>query len=57
MHSTVLECCRQCWNAADSVGKNLYRVGIPLYRVGMVSRLLECFLEGWNDFDRVGIPL
>jgi ABC-type glycerol-3-phosphate transport system permease component len=23
----------------------------------MLSRGLECFLEGWNAFDRVGIPL
>jgi hypothetical protein len=61
---TGLECFLQGWNA-------LYRVGIPLYRVGMLSRGLEylsteleylcteseCFLEGWNAFDRVGIPL
>jgi hypothetical protein len=26
------------------------RVGIPLYRVGMISRVLECFLEGWHAF-------
>jgi hypothetical protein len=23
----------------------------------MLSRVLECFLEGWNAFDRVEIPL
>jgi hypothetical protein len=23
----------------------------------MLSRGLECFLEGWNAFDRFGIPL
>jgi hypothetical protein len=23
----------------------------------MLSRRLECFLEGWNAIDRVGIPL
>jgi hypothetical protein len=23
----------------------------------MLSRELECFLEGWNAFDRVGIPM
>jgi hypothetical protein len=28
-----------------------------LYSVEMLSRGLECFLEGWNAFDRVGIPL
>jgi hypothetical protein len=38
------------WNAFD-------RVGIPLYRVGMLSTVLECLLEGWNAFDRVGIAL
>jgi hypothetical protein len=32
-------------------------VGIPLYRVGMLSVGLECFLEGWNAFNRVGVPL
>jgi hypothetical protein len=50
MQSTVLECCLQDWNAFD-------RVGIPLYRVGMLSRVLEYFLQcrntfvqGWNAF-------
>jgi ABC-type spermidine/putrescine transport system permease subunit II len=23
----------------------------------MLSRRLECYLEGWSTFDRVGIPL
>jgi ABC-type glycerol-3-phosphate transport system permease component len=45
-----LECFLQGLNA-------FYRVGIPLYRVGMLSTGLECFLEVWNAFDRVGIPL
>jgi hypothetical protein len=27
------------------------------YRVGMLSRWLECRLEGWNAFNRVGIRL
>jgi hypothetical protein len=26
------------------------------WSVGMLSRVLACFLEGWNAFDRVGIP-
>jgi ABC-type glycerol-3-phosphate transport system permease component len=50
-----LECFLQGWNAFDSVG-------IPLYRVGMLSTGWECFLQcwntfvqGWNDFYRVGI--
>jgi hypothetical protein len=47
---TELECFLECWNAFDSVG-------IHLYRVGMLSRGLECFLEGWNAFDRDGIHL
>jgi hypothetical protein len=41
MLSTVLECFRQCWNAFDSVG-------IPLYRVEMLSIGLESFIQGWN---------
>jgi hypothetical protein len=52
-----LECFLECWNAFDSVG-------IPLYRVGMLSRGLECFrqywytfVQSWNAFYRVGIPL
>jgi ABC-type glycerol-3-phosphate transport system permease component len=45
---TPLECFLQGWNAFD-------RVGIPLYRVGMLSRVLECFLQGWNAFLRVGM--
>jgi hypothetical protein len=40
---TELECFLVCWNAFD-------RVGIPLYRFGMLSRGLECFLEGWYTF-------
>jgi hypothetical protein len=31
------------WNAFD-------RVGIPLYRVGMLSRGLECFRQSWNNY-------
>jgi hypothetical protein len=34
---TQLECLLHSWNACDSVG-------IPLYRVGMLSVGLECFL-------------
>jgi hypothetical protein len=28
-----------------------------MYSVGLLSLGLECFLEGWNAFDRVGIPM
>jgi hypothetical protein len=45
---TELECFLEDWNAFDTVG-------IPLYRVGMLSRGLQCFLEGCNAFYRVGI--
>jgi hypothetical protein len=40
---TDLECFLQGGNA-------FYRIGIPLYRFGMLSRGLECFLEGWYTF-------
>jgi hypothetical protein len=40
---TELECFLQGWNASDSVG-------IPLYRVGMLSRGLECFRQCWDTF-------
>jgi hypothetical protein len=40
---TRLKCFLEGWNAFD-------RVGIPLYRVEMLSIGLECFLEGWNAF-------
>jgi hypothetical protein len=40
---TELECFLEGWNAFD-------RVGISLYRVGMLYTGLECFLEGWNAF-------
>jgi ABC-type glycerol-3-phosphate transport system permease component len=43
MLPTGLECFLQGRNTFD-------RVGIPLYRVGMLSTVLECFLEGWNAF-------
>jgi hypothetical protein len=55
MLSTGLECFRQGWNA-------LARVGIPLYRVGVLSTELEflyteleCFQHGCNEFYRVGM--
>jgi hypothetical protein len=38
-----LECLLDGWNAFDSVG-------IPLYRVGMLSTGWECFLQGWDTF-------
>jgi hypothetical protein len=40
---TQLECFLQGWNAFDSVG-------IPLYRVGMLSTGLECFRQCWYTF-------
>jgi hypothetical protein len=40
---TKLECFLQGWNACDSVG-------IPLYRVGVLSRGLECFRQCWDTF-------
>jgi hypothetical protein len=40
---TELECFLAGCNAFDSVG-------IPLYRVGMLSTGLECFLQGCNTF-------
>jgi hypothetical protein len=54
---TELECFIEGWNAFDSVG-------IPLYRVGMLSRGLECFrqcsytfVQCGKAFYRVTIPL
>jgi hypothetical protein len=40
---TELECFLEGGNA-------FYMVGIPLYRVGMLSRGLECFRQCWNSF-------
>jgi hypothetical protein len=55
MLSIGLECFRQSrhtfvqsWNAFD-------RVGIPLYRVGMLPTGLECFLKVRDAFYRVGM--
>jgi hypothetical protein len=52
---TGMECFLHGWNAVD-------RVGIPLYRVGMLSTVLECFRQtwntsvmSWNDFYMVGM--
>jgi hypothetical protein len=61
MLSSLLECILEGSNAFD-------RVGVPLYRVAMLSTELdylyidlellctelECFLHGWNALDRVG---
>jgi hypothetical protein len=38
---TELECFLDGWNDFDSVGIPRYRVGIALYRVGMLSTGLE----------------
>jgi hypothetical protein len=56
MLSRGLECIRQSWNTFVQGWKVFYSVGIPLYRVGMLYRVLECFLECWNASDSVGIP-
>jgi hypothetical protein len=40
---TELECSLEGWNAFDSVG-------IPLYRVGVLSRGLECYRQCWYTF-------
>jgi hypothetical protein len=42
---TGLQCFLKVWNAFDSVDIHLYRVGIPLYRVGMLPKGLECFRQ------------
>jgi hypothetical protein len=43
MLSAGLKCFLQGWNAFD-------RVGIPLYRVEMLSTELEWFRHSWNTF-------
>jgi hypothetical protein len=47
---TELECFLGGWHAFDSVGIHLYRAGIPLYRVEMLSRGLECFRQSCDNF-------
>jgi hypothetical protein len=54
---TQLKCFLEGWNTFDRVGIPLYRAGIPMYSVRILSRVLECFRHGWNAIDRVGIPL
>jgi hypothetical protein len=49
-HCTRLKCPLQGGNAFE-------RVGIPLYRVGMLSTGLECCLQDWIAIDRFGISL
>jgi hypothetical protein len=41
---TGLPCFRQSWNTFVQGCKAIDRVGIPLYRVGMVSSRLQCIL-------------
>jgi hypothetical protein len=43
---TGFKCLLHGWNAFD-------RVGIPLYRVEMLSRVLACFRQSWNTFAQV----
>jgi hypothetical protein len=42
MLSRGLECFLEAWNAFDRVGIPLYRAGITLYIVEMLSTVLEC---------------
>jgi hypothetical protein len=42
---TELECFLQGGNA-------FYRIGIPLYRAGMLSTGLQCFGRSWNSFEQ-----
>jgi hypothetical protein len=57
MLSRGLEYYQQCWNTFVQSWNAFDSVGIPLYRVGMLSTELEylctqlkCFLEGGNAF-------
>jgi hypothetical protein len=50
-----LECFRHSWNTFIQGWNAFDRVGIPLYRVGMLSielenfgTELECILQGWS---------
>jgi hypothetical protein len=47
----------QSWNAVDSVGKHLYRVGMLPIELEYLCTGLECFPQSWNAFVSVGIPL
>jgi hypothetical protein len=50
MLSRGLEFFGKGWNTFVQGCHAFDRVGIPLYKVGMLSRLLECFLEDWHAF-------
>jgi hypothetical protein len=50
MLSRRLEFFGMSWNTFVQGCNAFDRVGIPLYRVGMLSKRLECFLKGWNAF-------
>jgi hypothetical protein len=56
MRSRALECVRQSWNTFVQSWNAFDKVGIPLYRVGMLSSVLKCFRQSWNAFDKVGMP-
>jgi hypothetical protein len=57
MLSGGLECFLEGWNAFDSVGIPLYRVGILSAGLEYICTGFKCFLEGWNAFDIAGIPV
>jgi hypothetical protein len=50
MLSRGLECFLEAGNAFDRVGIPLYRAGIALYIVEMLSTVLEYLLQRWNTF-------
>jgi hypothetical protein len=55
MLSTELACFLQGWNAFDRVGIALYRVGMLSTGLEYLCTELECFLQVWNAFYRVGM--
>jgi hypothetical protein len=55
MLSTGLECFLQGWNAVDSVGKHLYKVGMLSTVFKNICTALGWFVQCWNAFCRVGM--
>jgi hypothetical protein len=52
---TGYKCFLQGWNAFDSVGIHLYRVGMLSTELEYLCTELECFLQGCNAFCRGGM--
>jgi hypothetical protein len=55
MLSRGLKCFLEGWNAFEGVGIPFYRVGMLSTELEYLCTGLECLLEEWNAFFKIGM--